>query len=651
MGKTKKRVLLCGAVLLTALAGVAGQSGVRFGCAYYPEAWGPEAWEGDLRLMRETGIDLIRIGEFNWGKFEPEEGVFDFSEYDAFLDLCEKHGVKVMMCTPTAAVPRWMHARYPETEKTCDDGSPVPNGSRQSSCANSPKFRFFAERIVRKMAEAFRDKPAVERWQLDNELHIVAGTKLCVCPACTAGFQGWLRRRYGTIEELNRAWNGSFWSGSFAKWTDIVPPFRFRAAWKRQYVQYQSDGFISLVLSHRDILRAANPRWRITTNGSEMSGWIRLDDLYRELGYAACDTYCSKDALQRASWMWNLSRGLAGGRKPWTVAETGAFNWSGEEPDADEAIVPWFWGAFLRGAEDYCFFRWRHSVLGEDDHPAILPWSGRPGRLHARVKALISDYRTRGRSLTGMPAPSSVAVVHDAASDQFELVRHNKIQFGPYEDTNMLLCETLERHGIIPDVVPVSAPGDWSNHKVVYLPYCEMPTEALREKLRAFVRNGGTAVAVLRLDNVDPVSGQYLKVTTPAGLKDVFGLEIAESRAFDWKDWACELVVPTGCEVLERFTTGCYRGEPLLTRHAFGKGRAYYRAGTLDEQSAVALVRQTLEAAGVAVGDTMPRNVNRFERDGKAVYLNHTSTVQAVPGQDRPLAPYEVRVVELTRGE
>ncbi len=89
----------------------------------------------------------------------------------------------------------------------------------------------------------------------------------------------------------------------------------------------------------------------------------------------------------------------------------------------------------------------------------------------------------------------------------------------------------------------------------------------------------------------------------------------------------------------------------LLTRHAFGKGRAYYRAGTLDEQSAVALVRQTLEAAGVAVGATMPRNVNRFERDGKAVYLNHTSAVRTVPGQDRPLAPYEVRVVELTHGK
>ena len=86
-----------------------------FGCAYYPEAWEKERWETDFRLMRELGFNMIRLGEFNWGKLEPEEGCFQFKETFEVLDLALKYGIRVMMCTPTAAIPRWKHARYPET--------------------------------------------------------------------------------------------------------------------------------------------------------------------------------------------------------------------------------------------------------------------------------------------------------------------------------------------------------------------------------------------------------------------------------------------------------------------------------------------------------------------------------------------------------
>ena len=72
----------------------------HYGCAYYPEAWPEDRWETDMKLMREAGIDMVRMGEFNWANFEPEEGVFDFAPYLRVLALCEKYGIRVMMCTP-----------------------------------------------------------------------------------------------------------------------------------------------------------------------------------------------------------------------------------------------------------------------------------------------------------------------------------------------------------------------------------------------------------------------------------------------------------------------------------------------------------------------------------------------------------------------
>jgi len=157
---------------------------VHFGTAYYPEAWDRANWEPDLVKMKELGVDLVRLGEFNWSGFEPREGEFRFDDYLAFLDLCEKHGLKAMMCTPTAAVPRWMFANYPGVRKVREDGSFAPDGIRHATCVHSPDCRRFCDRIVRKMAETFREHPAVVMWQIDNELSIRGATGLCVCTNC-----------------------------------------------------------------------------------------------------------------------------------------------------------------------------------------------------------------------------------------------------------------------------------------------------------------------------------------------------------------------------------------------------------------------------------------------------------------------------------
>ena len=65
-----------------------------FGCSYYPEMWDPELWVRDLKQMKELGIQLVRIGEFAWGKFEPAEGEFRFDGYLHILDLFHSFGIQ-----------------------------------------------------------------------------------------------------------------------------------------------------------------------------------------------------------------------------------------------------------------------------------------------------------------------------------------------------------------------------------------------------------------------------------------------------------------------------------------------------------------------------------------------------------------------------
>ncbi len=65
---------------------------IIMGTDYYPEHWDRSMWEEDLERMLETGIEVIRIAEFAWNKFEPREGEYTWDFFDEFLDLCEKKG-------------------------------------------------------------------------------------------------------------------------------------------------------------------------------------------------------------------------------------------------------------------------------------------------------------------------------------------------------------------------------------------------------------------------------------------------------------------------------------------------------------------------------------------------------------------------------
>ena len=87
-----------------------------FGTDYYPEHWvypyggsaeAPESrWERDVELMLEAGVNVVRMGEFAWGLYEPEEGKFDFDWMRRAMDLFGRAGISIVLGTPTAAPPR-----------------------------------------------------------------------------------------------------------------------------------------------------------------------------------------------------------------------------------------------------------------------------------------------------------------------------------------------------------------------------------------------------------------------------------------------------------------------------------------------------------------------------------------------------------------
>ena len=192
---------------------------ILFGGDYNPEQWPEESWAEDMRLFHEAHVTELTVNVFSWALLQPSEEVYDFSRLDKIMDLAEANGMKVILATSTAAQPAWMSTRYPETNRTDAWGRRHKFGGRQNICPTSEVFRTYAFRLAGKLAERYGRRSCLAAWHISNEYG-----GYCYCDHCQEAYRRWLRQRYGTLEELNRAWNTSFWGHTYYDWDEIVLP-------------------------------------------------------------------------------------------------------------------------------------------------------------------------------------------------------------------------------------------------------------------------------------------------------------------------------------------------------------------------------------------------------------------------------------------
>lgn len=81
---------------------------LRFRVCWYPDQWPKERWSQDLRLMRSAGLECVRVGEGSWTVMQPDAERVEWSLVDEVLDLCARHGLGVLLGTPTYAAPAWL---------------------------------------------------------------------------------------------------------------------------------------------------------------------------------------------------------------------------------------------------------------------------------------------------------------------------------------------------------------------------------------------------------------------------------------------------------------------------------------------------------------------------------------------------------------
>lgn len=195
---------------------------ITLGTCYYPEHWPERLWKEDLKRMIDIGIEVIRIAEFAWSRFEPTEGNYTFEFFDRFLKAAEETGMKVIFCTPTATPPAWLTEKYPEVLNRTIDGVLFRHGGRRHYNYNSPIYRKFTEIIVEKIAQHYAPHPNIIGWQIDNEINCELNE--FYSESDDMAFREFVREKYGTLETLNEAWGTAFWNQEYTDWSQVHVP-------------------------------------------------------------------------------------------------------------------------------------------------------------------------------------------------------------------------------------------------------------------------------------------------------------------------------------------------------------------------------------------------------------------------------------------
>lgn len=590
---------------------------ISFGADYNPEQWPREVWDEDVRLMQQAGVDVVSVGIFSWAALQPAADTWEFGWLDEVIDVLHAGGIGVDLATATASPPPWLTAAHPEVLPIAADGHVLWPGGRQHWRATSPIFRRYALDLVERLAQRYGDHPAIVAWHVNNELG--CHNAWDYSDDAARAFRAWLITRYGTIQRVNEAWATTFWSQRYGTFDEILPP-RTSAAipnptQQLDFLRFSSDALKEHLIAEREVLNRLTPDIPVTTNFMLMDGKHHADyaDWAQEIDFVSNDHYRmpGERSFDELTFSAALTSGVARGR-PWFLMEhsTSAVNWQPvNRPKRPGELVRDSMAHVARGADAVCFFQWRQSKGGaEKYHSAMVPHVGPDSAVYrdvVRLGGLLRDLdEVAGTDRESAP----VAVVFDWDSWWGSELGSHPTDRLRYRQLALDWWVALADAGIRADIVPADA--DFTEYRMLIAPTLYVVSEALRERLDAFVHAGGHLVSTFFSGIVDEDDAVWLG-GYPGALRETLGIRVAEFRPlFDGEEvmvdggvgsmWSEPVdIVADDVEVILSYTDGDLEGRPAVTRRVRGRGSAAYVSSRLSRDALSSLVADLAHRAGI----------------------------------------------------
>ena len=602
-----------------------------YGCAYYDEYMPYDRLQQDVAMMKKAGINTVRIAESTWSTCEPQEGVFDFSHVERVMDAMEEAGINVIIGTPTYAIPTWMVKSHPDVMAETVKGRGI-YGARQIMDITHPVYRFYAERVIRKLMECTAHRKCVIGFQVDNETKYYG----------TAGknvqekFVKYLRKKFNNdLDAMNYEFGLDYWSNRINAWEDF-PDVRgtingslgaefekFQRTLVDEFLSWQADIVNEYRREDQFITHNFDFEWRGYSYGVQPD--VNHYHAAKALTIAGTDIYHpTQNDLTGAEIAFggDMTRSLK--RDNYLVLETEAQGYPGWTPYKGQLRLQAY-SHLASGANSVMYWHW-HSIHNsfETYWRGLLSHDMQENAPYREACIIGNEFSRLGSHLVNLKKKNDVAIlVSNEALTALKWFGIEATAAGDngigYNDVVRWLYDTLFKMNIECDFVwPES--DNLDQYKAIFVPALYAAPDELLEKLKQYTANGGTLVATFKtafanenvkvshemqphiLSNCFGISYQQFTFPKNTGLSGsiINGTakdsdEKAEAKVF------MELLMPQEAEVLASYDHYNWKEYAAITKNHYGKGTAIYIGCMTDDNTLKAVLTEALNSAEVEI--------------------------------------------------
>ena len=662
------------------------------GADYNFEQWleYPDILARDFELMKAARCNVMSVGIFSWAMLEPAEGVFEFDWLDRLMSRLAANGLYAILATPSGAKPVWMAQKYSEIKLVDEYGRRQPQRLRHNHCPTSPVYREKVRQINTLLAERYAEHPALLMWHISNEY----GNHNCRCELCLQAFREWLQVRYGSLDELNKAWWTAFWSHRYTDWSQIEPVDPSVHGLMLDWMRFVSDQVLDFYLAETKPLRKITPNVPVTTNFMLPNVGLDYWAFAPHVDMISWDSYprwhSEPDDLRVAAFtafFHDLHRTYK--QQPFLLMEStpSVTDWQGiSRPKRPGLHLLSSLQAVAHGANSVQYFQWRQSRGGtEKFHGAVVSHVGQEQtRIFQEVTA-VGELLAQLHPVVESVNRAEVALIYDFqnewALDMAQLPRNEDKN---YQERCLAHYQRFWQQGITVDVINSSF-VNLSNYKLLVAPMLYLLQEGIAERLRDYVQEGGTLITTYLTGVVNQSDLVYMG-GSPGPLKKLLGIWVEETdvlfehhqqtiqmsedtlagTSYPVKHFA-DIVHLNGAKQLAVYEQDFYAGSPAVTVKQSGKGRAYYLAARFDDSFLKDFYGWLAPELGLekTLTHPLPHGITaqvratdlekfifilNFEPIPQTVKLNITATVDALSGQavddNITLAGYGFRILK-----
>jgi len=595
-----------------------------YGASYSPLVFPESDWARDLALMQQAGMNLIRLGDVHgsWDLIEPRPGEYQLDTLDRFYRKAAEYGIDILISTGASGPPLWLAQKYPDVTLLNSRGERYPLGaSYHWVCISHPGYRSALVDYIQKLLEFTAKHDNHFGWQITNEIGFPflpprgedSLNLFCYCDDCQSAFQNWVQNKYGTLEDLTKAWAWGTTYYVYNDWSEVFPPESPPSAWAsvtrwldwRRFWQFAFSNFAGW---QHQMLKEKDPDHPTSINTFNFKGYDRfgvytgLDQwqLAEKVDHIGYDLYPGS-GNKLVSRPEHTSMFLDHGR---SVAQTTGRDFWLHEIESGP-IGGWVMGPDHRtdalDIHQYCveslghnaklmlYMPWREWDYQPLHWGALVDLDGNPTPRLTAAGEIGGFLRDHGEKIMAASvSPSQTAILES---------KKNAIFFnGVNQDEDLFVAQrgayrALWEKGYNVDFInpKILNQGSGASYRQIMLPMMGLIDRNTAQSLAEYVNQGGLLLGFARCATLDGRGWFYHQNPYPP-LGETFGItkidpDLLEDQQIHFDGniykgyWNRDiLALKPETEILATFTDG----QPAVTLHPYGKGFACYIATQAD---------------------------------------------------------------------